>query len=171
MVESEEPLSSLWKDLSDRFPLSRKSFHGPAHWKRVEKNGLILAPHVNAEESVIRLFALFHDSCRQNESIDPGHGDRGADLAIQYRSAGAFVLEDRFMDLLVRACRKHTDGTVSRDPTIGACWDADRLDLARVGIIPNPHYLSTWKARKGDVIHAAVKRSREAGNREPGRER
>jgi uncharacterized protein len=26
---------------------------------------------------------------------------------------------------------------------IGACWDADRLDLTRVGIIPDPDMMST----------------------------
>ncbi len=153
------PFASIWKDLTARFALGRKSFHGPAHWRRVEQNGLILAPHVEADETVIRLFALFHDSCRQNESIDPGHGDRGAELAVEYRSTGAFEIGDKLMDLLLLACRGHTDGKVSRNPTIGTCWDADRLDLARVGYIPDPSLLSTRRARKPAVIRAAMKRS------------
>ena len=47
------------------------------------------------------------------------------------------------IELLMEACAKHNDGEVSEDPTIGVCWDADRLDLLRVGIIPLDKYLST----------------------------
>jgi uncharacterized protein len=36
---------------------------------------------------------------------------------------------------------------VSEHPTIGTCWDADRLDLGRVGARPDPKYMST-EARK-----------------------
>ena len=33
-------------------------------------------------------------------------------------------------------------GDVSTDATIQTCWDADRLDLGRVGIFPSAKYLS-----------------------------
>ena len=36
----------------------------------------------------------------------------------------------------------HSDGAVDSDPTIQTCWDADRLDLGRVGIKPTAKYLS-----------------------------
>ena len=39
------------------------------------------------------------------------------------------------------------------------CWDADRLDLARVGIDPHPDYLCTALARRRDTIEEAVMRS------------
>ena len=47
------------------------------------------------------------------------------------------------MDLLGYAIRHHTGGKVSEDPTIGACWDSERLDLGRVGIIPVGTMMST----------------------------
>jgi uncharacterized protein len=34
------------------------------------------------------------------------------------------------------------------DPTVGCCFDADRLDLARCGITPNPELLSTEAVRE-----------------------
>ena len=34
------------------------------------------------------------------------------------------------------------------DPTIDACFDADRLDLGRVGIIPDPGRLATEKGKE-----------------------
>jgi hypothetical protein len=36
----------------------------------------------------------------------------------------------------------HSNGAVDADPTIQTCWDADRLDLGRVGIKPPARYLS-----------------------------
>jgi hypothetical protein len=52
------------------------SVHGPSHWRRVEKNGLLLATRTGADPVVVRLFALFHDSCRMNDGSDDGHGGR-----------------------------------------------------------------------------------------------
>jgi uncharacterized protein len=49
--------------------------------------------------------------------------------------------------VLCEACTYHADGQVSDDPTIGVCWDADRLDLPRVGIGIDRKYLSTAAAR------------------------
>jgi uncharacterized protein len=42
------------------------------------------------------------------------------------------------MEKLVLACKSQTDGTISSDPTLGVCFDADRLDLGRVGIETHP---------------------------------
>jgi uncharacterized protein len=95
---------------------------------------------------VVRLFALFHDARRVNEWRDPGHGQRGGELARSLR--GSLVqLDDARFELLYEACRLHTDGFTEGDPTLQACWDADRLDLGRVGIIPKPHRLCTDAAR------------------------
>jgi uncharacterized protein len=52
-------------------------------------------------------------------------------------------LDDARFELLYEACRLHTDGFTEGDPTLQACWDADRLDLGRVGIMPKPHRLCT----------------------------
>ena len=46
------------------------------------------------------------------------------------------------------------------------CWDADRLDLGRVGIVPNPRYLCTPAAKSPAVIDWAHLRS--VGGHEPG---
>jgi uncharacterized protein len=56
-------------------------------------------------------------------------------------------LDDARFELLFEACRLHTDGHTEGDPTLQACWDADRLDLGRVGITPKPHRLCTEAAR------------------------
>ncbi len=139
--------TTLWKVVSDQFPLGHDSTHGPAHWRRVERNGLLLATRSGADVSVVRLFALFHDSRRENEGSDPQHGARGAVLAEEMRGRH-FELDDSSFDILMHACTWHTDELRNDDPTIGTCFDADRLDLGRVGIIPEPDYMSTEFGRE-----------------------
>lgn len=145
---------SLWALVASRFPLGEHSDHGPAHWRRVLRNGLLLAEHTGADKTAVMLFALFHDCQRTNEFDDPGHGSRGAALATAFRGVHFDVPAPTFA-LLVEACEGHTDGLRHADPTIGTCWDADRLDLPRVGIWPEPLYLSTSFARqvveKGEI--------------------
>jgi uncharacterized protein len=79
------------------------------------------------------------------------HGSRGAALARDLRGE-AFDLEDAEMKLLRFACEEHTNGGLDPDPTVGVCWDADRLNLWRVGIKPDPRLLSTQAARRGEHI-------------------
>jgi len=128
--------------ISGQFPCGPTSDHGPYHWKRVEQNGLWLATQTGADLLVVRLFAWFHDSKRENEYTDPDHGRRGADYASSLRGK-LFDLEDAAFDALIHACVWHTDADSSEDATIGTCWDADRLDLGRVGMIPSSAYMST----------------------------
>jgi uncharacterized protein len=128
------------------------SIHGESHWQRVAAAGLILLPETpGADPALVFLFALFHDSMRLNDNYDPLHGPRGAALARQLRGE-AFDLEDAEMNLLAFACEEHTNGGIGPDPTVGVCWDADRLNLWRVGIIPDPRFLSTEAARSEERI-------------------
>ncbi|HWG86125.1 MAG TPA: HD domain-containing protein [Deinococcales bacterium] len=131
------------------------TIHGPDHWARVERIGLRLAESCGADRTVVRLFALFHDSRRENDHRDDGHGWRGARLAESLRGK-LFELDDARMRLLVQACEGHTDGQVSQDDTIGACWDSDRLDLMRASIYPDARFLSTAPARRQETIEWAV---------------
>ena len=128
------------------------SIHGESHWQRVAAAGLALLPEASAANpALVFLFALFHDSMRLNDNYDPLHGSRGAALARELRGE-AFDLEDAEMGLLGFACEEHTNGGVSPDPTVGVCWDADRLNLWRVGRRPDPRWLSTEAARSGERI-------------------
>ena len=49
---------------------------------------------------------------------------------------------------LQEACRLHTTTHHTSNPTIDACFDADRLDLGRVGITPDPEEMATEKGKK-----------------------
>ncbi len=120
--------------------------HGVAHWSRVAEAGALLAAATGADAEVVELFALFHDSRRLDDGNDPGHGLRGGEFARSLRGRLVHLSDDRF-ELLFEACRLHTDGRTTGDPTLLACWDADRLDLWRVGITPARHRLCTGAAR------------------------
>lgn len=137
----------LIQTVSAQFALSAGPSHGPDHWKRVEQNGLWLSTQTGADVFVVRLFAWFHDSRRENDYTDPDHGARGAAYAAAERGV-LFDLEDEAYDKLIHACIWHTDGPSSDDLTIGTCWDADRLDLGRVGIIPSAAFMSTAFGRE-----------------------
>jgi uncharacterized protein len=137
----------LFAHVIAQFPGAPDSVHGAQHWRRVARNGRHLAGRTGADLVVVRLFALFHDSRREHDGPDLVHGDQGAELAMQWRGV-VYELDDTRMDLLVTACRGHTRERHHADPTIGTCWDADRLDLGRVGIVPSPGYMSTGFGRE-----------------------
>ena len=128
------------------YVLDPDEIHGVGHWARVLLNALTLAESTGVDPDVVALFALFHDSCRVNDNIDSRHGRRGAELALSLR--GTFVhLDNARFGLLWDACCYHTDGLTDGDTTVQVCWDADRLDLGRVGITPQPDRLCTEAAR------------------------
>lgn len=142
-----------------QYSLPWRGTHGLPHWARVLENGLKIAEDTNADPVVVTLFAVFHDACRVNEGWDHGHGRRGADLAADLRG-DVFRLDDNRFDQLYYACAHHTDGLTDGDPTVRSCWDADRLDLGRVRITPDPRRMATRFAARPDVIEWAEGRSR-----------
>ena len=93
----------LWQFVTKQFRSPRYSVHGPEHWRRVERNGLLLATRSGADIAVVRLFALFHDSRRQNDGRDDGHGTRGAEYAKTLHGVAYDLPNDRF-ELLYYAC-------------------------------------------------------------------
>jgi uncharacterized protein len=139
-----------------RLPLN--GIHGISHWARVYEIGQQLAVKSGARTDVAALFAVFHDACRHNEGTDFNHGKRGAALAKSLRGQ-VFELDDEGLELLMRACRLHTDGRTRDDITVQVCWDSDRLDLGRAGIVPKTRFLCTEAARQPEMIHWADERS------------
>ncbi|WP_412028282.1 hypothetical protein [Deinococcus yunweiensis] len=133
-------LHRIRTELADAFALGTHSLHGPAHWARVEMHAVRLAEVSGGDAEVGRWFSVFHDAARQDEGHDTGHGARGAALVRHYRPL--LPLSDAQVELLAQACHGHELGHVTDDPTIGACWDADRLELVRVGMTPRADLMS-----------------------------
>ena len=137
--------------IRSQYRLRWDGIHGLGHWERVWRIGEALAEQSGADRAVVRAFAFLHDASRLLDSTDPDHGWRGGELARRLNRDCLGLVPDQ-MELLVTACSLHTSGGASDDPTIGTCWDADRLDLARFGIVPDPELLSTAAARNPAFI-------------------
>ena len=141
-----QDLAALWAFCERSFRLKGHT-HGPVHWRQVERVGLAIASTNGASIEFVRLFAVLHDACRENESTDPQHGLRGAMLAQELRGR-LYHLDDLLFDKLVLCCTKHDKGETSADIEIGTCWDADRLDLPRVCVTPDERYFSTEAGKR-----------------------
>ena len=127
--------------IKNQFKINWNGLHGANHWARVLHHGKYIAKRRNADLLVVELFAFLHDSCRWDDGRDLKHGERGAEFV--YGINGKFFkLNDLQLDDLCFAIRHHSGGEISSNPTIQTCWDSDRLDLGRVGIIPSPKFIS-----------------------------
>ena len=149
---------ALLQHLREQLVIDWWGHHGIAHWARVRANGLMLAKHTGANIHVVELFSFFHDARRFNEHTDKDHGIRGAALARELRGT-YFDATEQEMELLDFACVNHSGGLTRSDPTVLTCWDADRLDLGRVGITVNPKYLGTKVAKSTAAISKANARA------------
>jgi uncharacterized protein len=145
-------LAELWQLCEAVAPLKNSYIHGVHHWRRVEEFGLMLARETGASELVVRLFAALHDCQRCSDHNDPGHGHRAAafarDLFSQPAVAQAMGIEPEAAEKLFYALQHHNDGMTSDDATVGTCWDADRLDLPRVGVKPAARLMSTQAGKR-----------------------
>jgi uncharacterized protein len=149
---------ALLRYLKPRFALDWQGVHGARHWRRVLQNGLKLSAMTGANDRVVEAFALLHDSCRKNDNYDPEHGLRAGELALRINDE-FLKLDQAELKLLALACRGHSDGRLEADLTIQTSWDADRLDLGRVGIRPVPNSLCTSAAKDPSLISWAYARS------------
>ena len=129
----------------DGFQLSLTGDHGLNHWMRVQGLGEYLAKKTEgADAEVVWHFALLHDMARVSEYSDPHHGPRAGALIMTMRHLN---LSHSQRELLTIAIEDHSEGRVTKCPTIGCCWDSDRLDLPRVGVIPDPALMSTVEGK------------------------
>ena len=148
----------LLETIQDQFALNWYGIHGIYHWQRVRENGLRLAGLNGANRQVVELFAYLHDARRLSDGRDRQHGKRGAAYAASLRGSLS-QLPDEAFDNLLYAIRYHSDGLTEANITVQSCWDADRLDLGRVGIKPEAQYLCTEAAKDPQLIAWAYRRS------------
>ena len=136
MIElSEVDAVGLLREAECRFTLGASSVHGPAHWRAVLSNGVMLADELEADRAFVAVFALLHDCRRDNEWHDPLHGARAAKVAREVNGR-FFDFEPGRLERLTEALHWHDAGRVHKDIDISCCWAADRIELRRVGIEP-----------------------------------
>ena len=140
------------------------TIHGPAHWARVVQFGTRLAriiPLSREETFCVQLFGWTHDLARLDDGMDPQHGPAGARYLAEVIETTGLEVPEGGAEVVARAIRHHSDGVTAGEAarlgwleglpwererallTIGACWDADRLDLLRLGMEPLAHKMST----------------------------
>lgn len=152
----------LLEVIKNQLKISWNGKHGVGHWLRVFRIGMKLSPLSGADPEVVRYFSVFHDAGRLNEHQDPQHGPRGAKLAEQLRFTHLVSLSDKQFNLLSVACSLHTVAQSHENITVQTCFDSDRLDLGRVGEMPDPDLLCTEAAKTEQMISWAYTRSRRA---------
>lgn len=158
------PTQELLTVVRQEFVLPLDGVHGEAHWARVHENGLRLAEHSGADTEIIELFAYLHDVKREDDGWDLEHGRRSAEF-VRSLQGGLLALPGAKLELLVYACARHSDGLTEADVTVQTCWDADRLDLGRIGIRPIPRFLCTDAAKDPALIEWAFHRSQSTRGR------
>lgn len=133
------------------------TWHGPDHWRRVAAHSVAVSRSLGVQPLLGVVFAWTHDSQRQDEGKDPGHGPRAAEFVLERSGPGDILgfLSPHEIDTLAHACREHSNGLVDGPSMVQACWDADRLDMWRVNSEPDPDYLCTPWARQAHVIEHA----------------
>lgn len=135
--------------------------HGISHWKKVEEFGHKMAESdLEIDITIVSLFACFHDYQRTDNGRDFTHGPRAAEAIAELRDTLLSFLTDKQFSQLTQACREHTTRTTSSgDITIDTCIDADRLDLTRVNITPDPDKMLSEKGKE-----MAAEIAQKAGN-------
>lgn len=144
-----EAFLELTRTVESRAPLAGSGDHGVHHWQLVGVTGAELVTTVpDADPLVVLLFALFHDSQRETDYVDPEHGPRGAALARELLPNAFRALEPGRLEVLCDVCERHTTAPPTDEVTLGTCWDSDRLNLWRVGIEPSARFLSSEEAKR-----------------------
>lgn len=126
------------------FRLSDSQIHTREHESRVLLFALLIAEHcgVNAEEKTILCHAaVFHDTCREDDWLDVGHGSRAAEYYLRYYQShnltfypwayNIMAYHDRDDQLGEAAIRR--DGSEREILLYHIFKDADALDRFRLG--------------------------------------
>lgn len=144
-IQEEQLIQKVWAFAIERWSMGE--LHGIKHWDRVYENALRLAtPDVSTV--VLGLFAYLHDSCRVSDGRDIDHGVRACGLIDTIRGTLLAEVSDKDINLLKDACRYHTTKHKTGSQTVDTCFDADRLDLWRIGVTPDPNRLATKKGKE-----------------------
>jgi len=72
-------LERLWKAVVASIPWISALFMAQDSGDRLGRP--LDRPRSGADGVIVQLFALFHDSRRENTGVDPGYGTRGTELA------------------------------------------------------------------------------------------
>ncbi len=121
------------------------ALHGISHLRRVAILSGRLANAVGEVVEAAVVMGFLHDCARKNDGNDLEHAHDSAVLARE--------LTERFyphldVDRICDAIEGHAGGEVTTDPLSACLWDADRLELKRIGRTIDLDLLSTKVAKR-----------------------
>ena len=145
------------------------STHGRQHWAQVHKLVLALSEQLQLKpwaQACVEVFAWTHELARKNDATEEQHSLESSEYFLRISSRIFPELDTRQRKLIALAIAHHADGTTAWEhildkgnpiadledsclaDILGCCWDADRLDLLRMGVIPESKIMSTsaWQA-------------------------
>ncbi|MCP4581303.1 MAG: hypothetical protein GY839_06770 [candidate division Zixibacteria bacterium] len=152
----------LLKIIHNEFALEWYGCHGILHWLRVRRNGLALCEKMNGNSKIAELFSVIHDCKRMDNGEDILHGKRASSFIGNTSGMIDSILSPNEIQILKYACEYHTTEDKSDNPDIQICWDADRLDLGRVGKKIDKIYINTSWAK--DELFVEKLKSRPINN-------
>lgn len=124
---------------------SASKIHGIEHSRNVAYLAGRLAKLENVCVRTAVIGGFLHDCARKDNRAGNVHAHESADLA---RSIILRYWPDVDTDKVCYAIYCHADGLTTNDRLSGCIWDADRITLTRLGIIPDTELLSTDVARR-----------------------
>jgi uncharacterized protein len=119
--------------------------HGLPHLRQVAYVAARLAACEGADWMQAMVGGFLHDCARKDDGGGQEHAFESARVA-------KVVLGRHYSNMdvqrLLYAISHHAGGSTTQDPLIGSIWDADRLDLVRLGAEIDQGLLSTVHARR-----------------------
>lgn len=147
MMTSSIETATLIAEILKDYELPIRGQHGIGHWARVLENGLKLADATGGGSTGRDVVLPLSRFATCERLLRPRAQPSGRRIR-PYMRGTLLHLNDADFEQIFEACRLHTNGLMTGDITLQVCWDADRLDLGRVGITPDPKRLCTDAARR-----------------------
>lgn len=136
-----------WHDFMEQrvdFLLRDSALHTRAHCARVLLLALVIGNHYHAQDDeldVLAACAVFHDTRRQDDLLDVGHGKRAANYYQAFCSTGKLAFDERVAAIISWHDQPDADGiaAITRDQGKRCAQlycvfkDADGLDRIRLG--------------------------------------
>lgn len=150
--------------LLENYKSFKSRTHGVSHWERVAQVGMDIGRELKLDNVAlwsIKAFGWTHDLWRTHDGRCRKHGRDGFENLLSLDCKLIQQLPEQERELIRLAIRYHSDGFIAGEAfdlglfetvelneqrivdIVGCCWDADRLDLARIGMIPRRCLIST----------------------------
>ena len=127
--------------------------HGMSHLRRVASTAGRIASLISEDVEAAVVTGFLHDCARTDDGGGTSHAHDSACVAKNILPTCYPHLD---VDRLCAGIAGHADGVVTDDLLIGSVWDADRLDLVRLGIEVDLGLLSTSVARRVAIVRQEV---------------